>query len=321
MSVRGNILLADIGGTNARLALYREGWLRPPAYFAVAEYRSPLDLFHRFLKEATPDRPVTGAIVAGAGPVLDHGRRLRLTNSDWTLSADEIADALGIKFVRLVNDFAAIAWALERLNAADLVQVGGGTPRPGSPRSAIGPGTGLGVAHLLTVEGRAEVLATEAGHTTMPAADAEEAAVLEKLRGRLGHVSAERVLSGAGLVNLQWASAELAGRKAHAESGEEVSAHAAEGCPDCRRAIDLFLAMLGTFAGNIALAVDARGGIFVAGGIVPQLRNLLPASRFRERFEAKGRFREYMRAIPTFVIVKKDVAFEGLAAIADRAGI
>jgi glucokinase len=317
MSPQGNVLLADIGGTNARLALYRDGWLRRPAHFAVADYANPLDLFRRFLKDATPDRPVTGAVLAGAGPVLDDGRRLMLTNSSWTLAVDEIARGLGVGRVRLVNDFAAIAWSIDRLTAADLSQIGGGTTRPGSVRSVIGPGTGLGVAHLLTIDGRPVVLATEAGHASMPAADADEAEVLDNIRSRLGHVSGERVLSGAGLVNLQRAVAELAGRPPHAGSGEEVTTHAMAGCPDCRRAVDLFLSMLGTFAGNIALTVDSGGGVFIAGGIVPRLRSLLPGSLFRERFEAKGRYRAYMRAIPTFVILKEDVAFEGLAALAD----
>jgi len=317
MALRDNVLLADIGGTNARLALYRDGWLGRPARFAVADYANPLDLFQRFLRETTPERAITAAILAGAGPVLDEGRRLELTNSSWILAVDEIARGLGIREVRLVNDFAAVAWSLERLTAADLGQVGGGTTRAGAVRTVLGPGTGLGVAHLLTVEGRPHVLPTEGGHATMPAANAEEAAVLDSIRARLGHVSGERVLSGDGLVNLHRACAELAGRAAHVHSGEDVTAHASAGCPDCGRAVGLFLGMLGTFAGNLALTADARGGVFIAGGIVPRLRSLLPGSAFRERFEAKGRYRSYLRSIPTFVILKPDVAFEGLAALAD----
>lgn len=317
MALRDNVLLADIGGTNARLALYRDGWLGRPARFAVADYANPLDLFQRFLRETTPERPVTGVILAGAGPVLDEGRRLELTNSSWTLAVDEIARGLGVREVRLINDFAAVAWSLERLTAADLTQVGGGTTRSGAARTVLGPGTGLGVAHLLTVEGRPFVLPTEGGHATMPAATADEAAVLDRIRARLGHVSGERVLSGDGLVNLHRACAELGGREPHAHSGEDVTTHASAGCPDCSRAVDLFLGMLGTFAGNAALLADARGGVFIAGGIVPRVRSLLPGSAFRERFEAKGRYRSYLRSIPTFVILKPDVAFEGLAALAD----
>lgn len=318
MSLQGNVLLADIGGTNARLALYRDGWLRRPAHFAVADYANPIDLFRQFLKEATPDRSLTAAILAGAGPVLEDGRRLALTNSSWILTVDEITQGLGVARVQLINDFAAVAWSIDRLTSADLSQIGGGTIRPGMTRTVIGPGTGLGVAHLLTVESRHLVMATEAGHATMPAADADEAAVLYKIRSRLGHVSGERVLSGDGLVNLHRACVQMAGRTAHALSGEDVTSHAAAGCPDCGRAVRLFLAMLGTFAGNVALTVDARGGVFIAGGIVPRLRSLLPDSMFRERFEAKGRFRGYLHAIPTFVIVREDVAFEGLAALADQ---
>ncbi len=312
------VLLGDVGGTNVRLALSLDGRLAPIGHFAVAEHPDPILLIAGFLEERGVASPPARAVFAAAGPVAPDGRRVRVTNSAWTLDAARLEGELGIGNVRLVNDFAANAWALMRLRDEDLLQVGPGERCPGAPCTILGPGTGLGVAHLLTVEGRAMVLATEGGHATMPAADAEEARIFDRIRERCGHVSAERVLSGAGLVNLHEAVAVLAGRRPHARSPEMVTGHAGEGCADCGRSVELFLAMLGSFAGNLALTLDARGGVFIAGGIVPRLAARLAASRFRERFEAKGRFSDLLRRIPTCLIRREDVAFDGLIAFSEQ---
>jgi glucokinase len=312
------VLLGDVGGTNARLALLTDGGLGTVTRYEVADHPDPLALFSDFIaRKAGNARPLQ-AVFAVAGPIADDGRSVQVTNSPWLLSAGAIESALNLARVRLVNDFAAIAWSLTRLADGDMLQIGRGTPIAGAPRTVLGPGTGLGVAHLLTVDGRPVVLPTEGGHATMPAADAGEAAILSVIRARYGHVSGERVLSGDGLINLHEAVTTLAGHHPHADSPETVTAHAVDGCADCRRTIEVFLSMLGSFAGNLALTVDARGGVFIAGGIVPRLADHLAGSPFRARFESKGRHSERMRMMPSYLIRKPDVAFDGLLALAGQ---
>lgn len=315
--VLGTALLGDIGGTNARLAIF-DGDLGEVVIFEVADHPDPIALFRGFLLRSGLKGSLDQAVFAVAGPLADDGRSCQLTNSPWRLAADEIADALGSGRVRLVNDFAAIAWALTRLEEDDLAKIGPGSPLPGAPRSVVGPGTGLGVAHLLTIDGRPVVLPTEGGHATMPPADEREAAILDWIRARHGHVSGERVLAGDGLVNLHDAITTLAGRAPHAENAESITAHANTGCTDCLETIEVFFSMLGTFSGNVALTVDSRGGVFIAGGIVPRLADRLPSSPFRERFEAKGRYSSRLSVVPTYLIRRTDVAFDGLIAMAGQ---
>src|SRR5690606_25903884 len=212
----------------------------------------------------------------------------------------------------VVNDFAAVAWALPDLGPGDAVQVGGGTPAPRATLATLGPGTGLGVASLVPVRDGWAVVAGEGGHVTLPATTAEEAAVAERLRNRHGHCSAERVLSGPGLVTLYETLAELAGRPVAKITPRDVTGLARQGEPLATRTIGMFLAMLGNVAGNLALTVGALGGVYVAGGIVPRLLDTVHKSEFRERFEAKGRYRDYMEKIPTYVITERLPALRGL---------
>lgn len=312
------VLLGDVGGTNARLAIFAGGRLGPVTRFEVADHPDPAALLAAFIDRAAGSRRPRQAVFAVAGPIADDGRRVDVTNSPWVLETASLQAALGLDRVRLVNDFAAIAWALTRLGGGDLLKIGCGTSLPGAARSVLGPGTGLGVAHLLTVEGRPLVLATEGGHATIAPADAAESAVLDFVRDRYGHVSAERVLSGDGLVNLHEAVTGLGGEPPHADHPEIVTAHAESGCAACGRTIELFLSMLGGFAGNLALILEARGGVFIAGGIVPRLAGRLESSPFRARFESKGRHSDRMRRVPTYLIRKQDVAFDGLISLAEQ---
>lgn len=312
------VLLGDVGGTNARLALYADGRLGQITRFEVADHPDPVALFRQFIKTEAGNEHPGQAVFAVAGPIADDGRSVQITNAPWLLSADGIEAALGLPRVRLVNDFAAIAWSLPRLGEADLMQVGPGAPIPGANRTVLGPGTGLGVAHLVTVDGRPSVIATEGGHATMAPADPYESAILDHVRSRFGHVSGERVLAGEGLVNLHHAVTTLAGNAPHAGTAGQVTAHAASGCVDCRKALELFLSMLGNFAGSLALILDARGGVFIAGGIVPRIADQLAASPFRARFEAKGRHSGRMRQVPTYLIRKQDVAFDGLISLSEQ---
>lgn len=310
-------LIADIGGTNARFALVRQGALAYQAQLAVAEHADPVAAVRHFLIQAKPDPAPRRAALAVAGPV--EGDKVRLTNSPWVVSAGDLRAGFGFEAVTIVNDFAALAWAVPRLAPADLAQVGGGRPAAGAPAAVLGPGTGLGLAAWIPGGDGPLVLNTEGGHVTMPAADETEAKLLDRLRRRFGHVSAERVLSGEGLTLLYATLAEAEGRSVSARDAAAITERALAGdCPDSAAALRTFCAMLGTVAGNVALTLGARGGVYIAGGIVPRFIDFLKASAFRARFEAKGRFDDYMAAIPTWVIVHPDPAFLGLIHLLDR---
>lgn len=301
-------LLADIGGTNARFALgSADGTIAAVRRLPTSEHASLVDAARRYLEEtgASPSH----AAVAVAGPI--EGDAVRLTNVAWQFSVEEVRSALGLERLALLNDFEAQAMALPYLGPGDLVQVGGGTVWPRQPKAVLGPGTGLGVAGLVPGgHGRWIAVSSEGGHVTMAAADADEATVLETLRRRLGHVSAERVISGQGLVNLYLA---LGGREADAEPADVAEWALAGTDLVAAHALDMFQAMLGTVAGDLALTLGARGGVYIAGGIIPRFVARFAEGPFRARFEDKGRFAEWLRDVPTFVVVHEEPAFLGLA--------
>lgn len=306
-------LLADIGGTTARFALARAGVLGPVAVMAVADHPTPADAIRAFLSREQAAPATVDAVLAVAGPV-DNGR-CALTNSTWVVDVAELRAIFGFVSARLLNDFEALAWALPALAIDDLHPIGGGAAKPRAPRIVLGPGTGFGVAAYIDGD-PPRVLAGEGGHATLPAADAREAAVIEHLRARFGHVSIERALSGDGLVNLYQALAALESRAVPArDAAQIVQAARARTCPGSRAALEMFCALLGGIAGDLALSFGAQGGVYIGGGIAPRFVDLLAASDFRARFEAKGRFESYVRAIPTWIITHPQPALRGLAAM------
>lgn len=308
-------LIADIGGTNARFSLVYPGSSEPQQTLVLAcdDYKGLAEAANAYLEQvAPPVRPLLGAF-AVASPVL--GDRVELTNRDWVFSIAELRDQLHMDRLEVVNDFIAVALSVPLLAESDKVAIGGGTVAFGAPIAVLGPGTGLGVAALLPTDDGWHPVPTEGGHVTMPAADEREARVLDWLRMRHGHVSAERVLSGPGMVNLYSALAALAGEPAPLLSPHELTSRAQAGEPLANETLAMFLAMLGTVAGNLALTLGARGGLLIGGGIVPHLIPTVLASEFRERFENKGRFRPYLEAIPVHVITHPYPAFVGLAGL------
>jgi len=310
------ILLADIGATNARFALLRRGGeIGPVRTLAVADYPQFADAVAAFL--AAEGASPAGAMLAVAGPV--EGERAVMTNCPWVIDAAELRRALAIPAVRVINDFEATAWSLAALEPSHVAAVGAGRALAGAPMVVLGPGTGLGLAcHVPHAEGPV-VIATEGGHVTLAPSTAREGAVIEWMRGQFGHVSAERALSGMGLENLYRAIAAVDGAAAPARDATAITEAGVAGtCPVSRAALDMFCALLGTFAGNAALSVGARGGVFIAGGIAPRIVDYLLKSELRARFDAKGRFRAYMEAIPLNVIVHPDYAFIGLKALVER---
>lgn len=311
-------LIADIGGTNVRFALAgADGKTNNVSVLPCSDYPDLLSAVIAYLDGiAAANRPDRGAF-AIACPVT--GDQVQVTNLPWSFSIDDLRRQLGFETLEVINDFTAIAYALPRLPAEDRWQIGGGTADDESPIAVLGPGTGLGVSALVPVDGGWTALETEGGHVTLAAVDEREAQVIDALRSQFGHVSAERVLSGPGLLNLYETLSALAGVVAGPLTPEAVTSQGlANTDPLCAQAIDMFCAMLGTVASNLALSLGARGGVYIAGGIVPSLGNAFARSGFRDRFEKKGRFSAYLAKIPTFVIVHPHPAFVGLCAILER---
>ena len=304
-------LLADIGGTNARFALTDGEVPTHPASLALDGFRGIIEVIGHFLGDANPPE---AAVLAVAGPV--HRNSVRLTNRGWLVDGAAIGRALGIRHVRVVNDFAAQSWALPELSGADLHPLGGSAAAAevGAPLAVLGPGTGLGIGAFLPP---GQALVTEGGHASIATHDPREAAVVEWLRGRHGHVSAERLLSGQGLENLQAGLAAVDGAEVESLEAAEITRRALAGeDARCVEVLDLFCAMLGSVAGDLALLYGAKGGVYVAGGICPRFPDYLAASRFRARFEAKGRFRDWLAPVPAWLVMRPDPAMLGLAAIA-----
>jgi glucokinase len=233
------------------------------------------------------------------------GDEVRFTNSHWAFSTEDLRRRLGVARLLVLNDFSALALSLPALAEHERRQVGGDAPVPGAPIALIGPGTGLGVSGLLpTPDGRGYLpVGGEGGHATLGSFDVEEMQVLAHLHRRFGHVSAERALSGPGLENLYSALAAVRGVNVPSMAAAAVVEGALEREDVlCCAALAMFCSLLGNAAGNLALTLGARGGVYIGGGIVPRLGGWFDRTPFRERFEAKGRFRAYLQPIPAYVI-------------------
>lgn len=304
-------LIADIGATNTRCALVNDkGQELAPELFANTDFSSLPGVLGAYLQHRrTSDRP-TRAALAIAAPII--GETMRMVNIDWEFTRRELQEALGVSRLLVVNDFAAIARGLPHFSPAELEQVGGGSPVSNAPLATLGPGSGLGVAALVPGGDGPAVVSGEGGHAMLPAVTAEEAAVIERIRENTGTCVLESALSGPGLVNLYVALAQLAGRGTPTVTPVDVTSLAKQGEPLARKAQAVFFAFLATAAADLALTFGARGGLYIAGGIVPKILGALARSQFRERFEARGNHREYVSAIPTYVIKAPIPAFRGL---------
>ncbi len=311
-------LIGDVGATNARFALVQpDGTTTAARVYALNDYPSLTEAIGAYLAEESPSGRPGQAVLAVASPIT--GDQVTLTNHPWTFSVEAVRKHFGLRRFRVINDIAANAVAIPHLTDSDRLQIGPGSPVADSPIGLIGPGTGLGVSALMPMPGGWTPIEGEGGHVTMAPADAEESAVLELMRRRYDHVSAERVLSGPGLVNLYNVLCELAAVPAALFTPPQITDPRIWGeDPRARDATAMFCAMLGTVAGNLALTLGARGGVYIAGGIVPKLGTAFAESGFRMRFEAKGRFRGYLAAIPTYVIMRPLPALLGAAALLER---
>jgi len=309
-------LLADIGGTNARFALQLAGEqsFADIEVLACSEYPAIEDAVRAYLARAAARGLATDGIkhaaIAIANPV--EGDEVSMTNHCWSFSIGALKAELGLDTLLVVNDFAALAMSLPHLKGEQRERIGGGVEQPGKPIGLIGPGTGLGVSGVVPCGERWIALAGEGGHASFAPVTKQEMKILQALWEEYGHVSAERLLSGLGLELIHRA---LAGQRL---SAPEITGRALDGTSvACRETVETFCAVLGSVAGNVALTLGATGGMYIGGGIVPRLGRLFTESRFRERFEGKGRLSGYLARIPTWLITEEYPALRGVAAMLD----
>lgn len=302
------LLLIEIGGTHTRCAVSRGGG--PPdriALFDNADYDDIESVVTAYLEDVSGEPPARAAL-AIAAPVDDPP--VRLTNLGWTIDPGHLTQHFGWRDAVLVNDFEALACALPWLSADELVTIRSGTPSPRAPKAVLGPGTGLGVSALIPAGSGWYPVGGEGGHVTLAASDDREAAIIAELRRLHGHVSAERVLCGPGLLDLY----RLLAKAPAADSPLDVTRLAEAGDPQAREAVGLFFRFLGTISSDLALTLGARGGVFLGGGILPHLKADPAWTDFKHRFLDKGRFADYLQAMPVYLITARTPALRGLAA-------
>ena len=312
------ILLADIGGTNARFALWDESTgLNHLQIFKTADHPNFNDAVAAYVASCAAQAKIDRAVIAVATAVT--GDLIEFANSPWRFSRAAIAAQFGWNQLHVMNDFKAVALSVPHVPRDQLQSIGGGQPQPDQPIGVIGPGTGLGVGYLLP-DGRGGWIANsgEGGHVTATPNTPREWAVIEYLLTHKyqSHVSAERLVSGKGIENMYQAICAMDGYTPDAAiDAAQISRRGISGqCPICAEVMQIFCAMLGSVAGNLALTLGAHGGVYIAGGIPVKILDYFKTSEFRARFEAKGRRREYMQSIPTYVITANNFAFLGLAA-------
>ena len=306
-------LVADVGGTNIRLALVASasGKLEQLRTYQCADYPEIVDVIKQY--ELDVSFQAKHAVIAIACPTEQDW--IEMTNHSWKFSKQALQQQLGLERLDVINDYTAISQALPELDESQLVKLGGGSVQAFAPKAVLGPGTGLGVAHLGYAEGRWLSFPGEGGHVDFAPSNELEIDLLKMFIEKYGHVSYERFLCGQGLVDIYTALCLLEEVEPQELAPKEVTQGAVDGsCEYCQRAFELFCKILGGHAGNLALNFAATGGVYVAGGILPRFVELLQNSGFRKRFEAKGRFVDYVKAIPTFLITEPQPGLVGAAA-------
>ena len=320
-------LIADIGGTNARFALtpirtiadgealkLTEADLIEPTALNGAEYETIADAIEAYLAgpAAKYDRP-EHSVMAIACPTDQD--QITMTNHTWSFKVSELKTRLGFKTLSFINDYNALANAIPQLDEDGLIKVGPGEASAGKPIAVTGPGTGLGLAALAFNDNEPVTLETEGGHAHFAPTNATEIDILKHLLTKHDRVSNERLISGMGLENIYQALSAMAGEE-KTLSAPEISKAAVEGSDAlCKQALDQFCSILGNYAGDVALTIGAKGGVFITGGIVPRFIDYFKQSDFRVRFEDKARLAGFVKTIPTYVVVSKQPGLLGSAAV------
>jgi glucokinase len=322
----GHLLAADIGGTKTLLQLTRaDGEVVSRQRFNSSDYDDFGQLLSAFLAALDAAYPIDMACLAVAGPVSD--RSARVTNLPWQLHADEIETQHDISQVILCNDFEAVGHGIAALKDEDLLVLQAGQESAG-PRAVIGAGTGLGQAYLIEQGPGWLVYATEGGHSDFAPLDRTQVRLLENLLERFGHVSYERLLSGEGLVTIynflrdyrqldEDADCRLA--MVNQDAAQAISDYARRGDRLASEALALFFEIYGAQAGNLALTLMPRAGLYIAGGIAAKNLPQLEQSGFMRAFCGKGRMQDLMQQIPVKVILAEDVGLQGACLLAAKA--
>jgi glucokinase len=318
----GPRLLADVGGTNARFALETApGRIVAIDVLPCADYPTLAAALLSYLGSAlVAETCAVGAggirhgAIAIANPVI--GDMVRMTNHHWAFSIEALRQEVDFDTLLVVNDFTALASALPFLSDEQKRQVGKGVAVAGTPLGLIGAGTGLGVSGLIPGKDGWTALLSEGGHVSFAPVNPTEVAILQFAWKEFEHVSAERLMSGAGIELIYRALADQHGVTAEPLTAADISRRALSGdCALCDEVIEAFCCMLGTIASNLVVTLGAQGGIYIGGGIVPRLGERFGRSGFRARFEHKGRFHQYLTQVPTWVITADYPAFVGVSAI------
>ncbi len=306
-------LIADIGGTYARFALVlADQRIVETNIIADQTLTDCVALCRRYLDGVSDRYTITRAAWAVAGPVT--GDQVLITNRGWRFSCADIQRTFGWDDFSVINDFAALALALPHLDTADKILIKPGQTDRSAPLVVTGPGTGLGVAGLVPLSnGGWQVLPGEGGHVALPTVNSTEAAILTRLQQRFPYVPAEQVLSGRGLVNLYAAMA--VENDVLLTTPEAIAIAAQQENPLAIAVLQQFCDFLGTVAGDAALTFGARGGVYLAGGILPQIVETLQASDFTSRFTARNAVESYLTAIPVWLITDPLPAFKGLRSL------
>lgn len=318
------VLVGDIGGTYARFALARDGvLLNEPSRVERARWPDLAGACRSYLVEHGRGLRIDGAAIAAAGRVQDG--RITMTNADWSVDPAVLSAELGVRatHVRVLNDFAALAWALPALRDDELLPLPGGaaaragaappTSSRGGHRVVLGPGTGLGVAAMLQWPEGGRPLSTEGGHASAAAETEFEQAAVAYAARRFGRASWERVLSGPGLALLHEVARVQAGLPADGGDAADTLEACRRGEPAAIRATRAFVEWLGAFAGDLALSYDAAGGVVIAGGVLPRIAAVMPLDGLRTRFEAKGRFSPWLAEVPLARLNAPFAALRGAA--------
>ncbi|MBC8267892.1 MAG: glucokinase [Rhodospirillaceae bacterium] len=308
-------LVADIGGTNARFAVAVAGDCELSKFqkFPTSAFSGIIPAANEYLDHISGEIP-SRACIAVACPV--RGDTISLTNNDWSFSVEEVRQALNLKHLMVINDFKALAAGVPHLTSDERMQIGNGLPIANRPISVIGPGTGLGVANVVQDGGKFIILDGEGGHVGFAPGNEREIEILRQLSRQFGRVSTERILSGAGLATLYQAIARIDGVDAPDLEAADIVEQAKSGSsPQCLETISIFCSALGSFAGDTAMTLSSQGGVFIGGGIVPRIADLLIDSPFRERFEAKGRTSSFIKNVPTYLITTDHTALNGAASL------
>lgn len=314
-ALRFPVLIADIGGTNARFALVSDAHAATQVFGRTGTGAFPgfTEAANRMALDKTSLLPRT-AVLAVAGPVT--GDRIPLTNADWVIEPNRLLEELGLETVIVLNDFEAQALALPSLEGDDLEAIGNGAALDYGAKVVVGPGTGLGAAAMVHAQDTWIPIPGEGGHVELGPVSDDDARIWPFIERQDGRIGAERIICGAGLLRLARAVAKADGAERDFASPEDVTKAADGGDEVARHTMDVFARALGRVSGDFALTFLARGGVFLAGGIPPKIDRYLTEGPFREAFEAKAPHSALMKTIPTYLVRHENPALEGLASFA-----